>query len=389
MANKYDLLLSGGEVIDPGQGIHKRCDVALSGGKVALIAEGIPKEQAKKVEDVSGKLVTPGLIDIHGHFFHSFMPWQFNADEVCLPNGVTTAVDGGSSGYTNFAAFREFIISQSQTRLYCFLNLSALGFTTVPFMPELGDLTLADVGKTVECINQNRDVIVGIKIRVAHDSTGLRNALPALEMALQAAQETQTHVMVHITDSPIPLREIFDRLRPGDIACHIFNGREPNILDWNHKVRPEIRAAAQRGVIMDGACAQSHTDFNVARVALEQGLLPNILSTDIVNAPVLGITSYNLIEVMSIFLALGLPLDEVIRCNTSNAAAAIGKSQELGSLRVGATGDVTVLQIQEGDFTFTDWTGNELKTKQKLVPVMTVHNGQVWNPASTSSQRRS
>lgn len=385
MANKYDLLLCGGEVIDVGQGIHKRCDVALSDGKVALVAEGIAKEQAKKVVDVSGKLVTPGLIDIHGHFFDSFVFWQNNPDAVCLPNGVTTAADGGSSGHANFAAFKKFIINQSQTRLYCFLNLSALGLTMTAYIPELGDLILADVEKTVECIKQNRDVIVGIKIRIAHDATGQRNAIPALEMALQAAQETGTHIVVHIADSPIPLREIFDRLRPGDIACHIFNGREPNIMDWNHKVRPEIRAAAQRGVIMDVACAQSHIDFNVARAALEQGFLPQILSTDLVNAPVLGITSYNLVEVMSIFLALGLPLDEVIRCNTSNAAAAIGKSQELGSLRVGATGDVTVLQIQEGNFTFTDWTGNELKTKQKLAPVMTVHNGQVWNPASTSS----
>ncbi len=376
---KYDLLLWGGEVIDPGEGIRGRRDVALSAGKVALVAENISKEQARECVDVSGKLVVPGLIDIHGHFFHKFLPWAVEPDQVCLSNGVTTAVDAGSMGLASFAGFRDFIAKQSRTRLYCFLNISSIGFIADPHVPEVANMALADVKKTVECINQNRDTILGGKVRIAYVATGIKNALPALEAALQAAKESQTRMMVHISGSPLPLIDILSRLRPGDIICHIFAGGENNILDWNHRVRPEVKAAVRRGVILDGACAWANLNFNVARAVLEDGLLPHTLSSDICVPSYFGWpVTYDLLEVMSIFLALGLSLEEVLRCNTTNAALAIGKSSEIGSLRTGTAGDVSVLQFQEGNFTFIDWEGNELKTKQKLVPALTVHNGKIW-----------
>jgi len=379
MSERYDLLLSGGEVIDPSQNIYGRYDVALTGGRVAKVAEKIPGDQAGKVEDVSGKLIIPGLIDLHGHFFYKFVPWAAAPDEACLSKGVTTAVDGGTSGWTNFPAFRDFIVSRSDTRLYCFLNISPLGLVSIPFRGELFDLSIIDVEKTAACIEKNSDIILGVKVRVDWTATGTRRTtLKALELAIQAAERSGSHVMVHIAGCPIPSREIFNRLRHGDVVVHIFNGRENSILDWNHRVVPEVWAAAERGIVFDVAHAGVHIDYNVARSAMEQGLLPHTLSTDISVPGIFVEQPPSMLDVMSIFLALGMPMEEVIRSSTANPAAVIGKSEELGSLKPGSSGDVAVLEMEKGDFTFKDVYGNSLKIEQKFSQKLTICKGRKW-----------
>jgi len=390
MQQKYDLLLRGGEVIDPSQDIRGRYDVALVGGKVALVAENIPKEEAKQVEDVSRKLVTPGLINIHGHFYHSFTFFGGDPDKLCLPNGVTTAVDAGTSGHAGFAGFRDFIIPHSQTRLCCFLNISVMGMIFITYIEEVGHLHFAEVEEAIECINKNREVILGVKIRVDFDAVGYRTAIPALELALQAAEKTKTPAMVHASYCPGPVTEVIKRLRPGDILPHCLN-HDNIMLDANRKIRPEVRDAVERGVIFDVAHGM-HLNHNLVRTALEQGFMPDVLSDDITAPPTQREKERHpwmfldeiptLPDVMSIFLAMGLSLEQVVRCNTVNAVSAAGLPPDLGSLRPGAAGDVAVFELQEGNFTWTDFAGIPVQGKQKLVPVMTIREGKVWHPSS-------
>jgi dihydroorotase len=209
-------------------------------------------------------------------------------------------------------------------------------------------------------------------------------------MALQVAEETKTPLMVHPTRTPLPIKEILNRLRPGDIFTHVFNHPDSVILDWNHKVRPEIWDAAKKGVIFDIGDGGKHMNFNLARAALEQGFLPHVLSTDMTELsvfaahyPGLAERSPTLLEAMSIFLAMGLSLDDVVRWVTTNAAVAIGMPSELGTLRPGAAGDVAVLQFQEGDFVFNDYSGGgaPVQAKQKLAPLMTIRGGQICSSA--------
>ena len=385
MQPKYDLLLRSGEVIDPSQNIRGRYDVALAEGKVALVAENIPEEQARQVKNVSGKLVTPGLIDIHGHFYHSFLPWCVDPDKVCLPNGVTTVVDAGSSGTDTYAGLGNLIAPQSKTRLYCFLHICSLGLVLVGYQAELYNITLANVENAAECVEENRERIVGINARMNLDATGYTNALPTLERALQAAEKAKVPVMVYVSNSPVPLGTVLDLLRPGDIVTPVFSLTEPVVLDGNRKVRGNIRDAVKRGIIFDAGQGM-HLNYKLAGAAIEQGFLPHTLSTHIVDTSawsgfkgLRGIPS--LLEVMSAFLAMNLTLEDVVRCTTANAAAAIGLSSKIGSLRSGAYGDVAVLELQEGNFTWSDFAGNSVKGKQRLAPVMTICDGKVCYPA--------
>lgn len=384
MPPQYDLLLKGGTVLDPSRQLGGALDVAIARGSIAALAEGIPETAAGTVIDVSGRLVTPGLIDIHGHFYRGGFIGGVDADKVCLPNGVTTVVDAGSSGWANFAGLRDFVMATSRSRVLAFLHIGSIGITTLPFAGELWDLSFIDEERTARTISRNQDRIVGIKIRVSHDGTGARNALPALHQARAAADKAGTRIMAHVGSSPVPLREVLEVLRPGDIVTHIFNGHENNLLDWDRKVLPEVRAAAERGVALDVGMATEHMDFQVARAALAQGLLPDTLSTDLFAAP-RGVPCYSLLEVMSIFLALGLKVEDVVRMTTANAARAIGKGGELGSLRVGAEADVTVLRLAQGSFSFTDWRHQELQAQRRIEAVLTVRQGEVFRPPAAKA----
>ena len=386
MQPKYDILLKSGEVIDPSQNMRGRYDVALADGKVALVAENIPAEQARQVKDVTGKLVTPGLIDMHGHFYHGFLRYCIDPDRAGLNNGVTTAVDAGTCGADTFAGFRDFTIPQSQVRLYCFLHVCCLGLAVLGFQGDLFNLSMGDVDKTVQCIEQNREHIVGIKVRISTDATGYRNAVAALEMALQAGEKSKTPVMAHPQGPPhydaIPVTETMARLRPGDIVTHFPNLQKHDLLGPNGKVRPEIWSARERGIIFDTGHGSTLSNITV-RIMLEQGLWPDVLSSDIIDYGPISEMGFGwskpayLLDVMNKFWVLGVPLEEVIRCNTINAAKAIGLASEIGTLRPGTAGDVTVLEIQEGDFEWTDRYGYSLKSRQKLAAVMTICNGKV------------
>jgi dihydroorotase len=380
MNKPYELVLTGATVLDPSQGLEGSYDVAFKDGLVASIAPSIPNENAERTIDVTGCWVVPGLIDIHGHYAYKISAYKANPDDVCLPVGVTTAVDTGSTGWMNFPGFRSYVMERVDTRLYAFLHLSSLGTMPVALqVPDLEDFRFARVKETIQCIEENSDLVVGVKVRLSPNGTTAANAVPALKMAREIADETQTKVMVHVMESPIPMSQVLEHLLPGDIITHCFHGDTNNILDGSGAISREVWEAYRNGIIFDTACFVRHFSIPICKKAIGEGLLPHTLSTDRVGdgwpfAP----KNYNMLEVMTMFLAFGMSMEEVIRSSTVNAATAI-QHPELGTLKEGAIGDAAVLRLEEGSFHYDDLLGNEIVTSRRFAHVLTVKCGRVWS----------
>jgi len=373
-----DLLLRGGTVLDPGLGLRGVMDVAFAGGRIAAVGPALAGPAAEVI-DVTGKLVTPGLIDLHGHFFHKGQPLFADPDAACLPVGVTTGVDAGSAGWATYVGFRDNVIARCDTRVLAFLHLAATGLLSLSAgVGELQDFRFAQEERTRDAFKRFPELL-GVKVRIQHLATGEANALPALEMARRVVDATGTRLMVHISGTPIEIEKILDHLRAGDIATHIFNGYEHGILDERGHVKEAVRQAAARGVILDIGHAGVHFDVEVAKRAVAQDLWPTTLSTDMVR-PLVARRMYDLLGVMSTFLALGMPVPEVIRAVTDAPARAIGCQRSLGALAPGAEGDAAVLDIEEGEFSFGDAAGHELPGRQRFVSVLTVRGGRRWRP---------
>ncbi len=369
------MLLKNGEVVDPGDNFRTRRDIAFSNGLVAALGDDIPANEARETIDVSGKLVTPGLIDIHGHFFYRYQPRFGHPDAFCLPTGVTTAVDAGSAGWSVFAALRDHVIRQCATRLLAFVHLASTGLNKESTKQgELMNMNLVHVDETVQCIRENPECVVGLKVRIDDSALMPENALPALELARRIADEAGCRIMVHVSRSPIPLAQILGFLKAGDIVTHPFHGAANGPLDASGRVRPEVFEARSRRILFDSGCAKVHLDLKVCRALVEQGMTPDTISTDGSRPE----NSYSLPEVMSMFLELGMALEQVIGATTHSAAAAVGREENLGSLRVGYAGDATVLDLEEGDFVFDDRAKNTMQSRRRLVPLLTIKAGARW-----------
>ena len=366
MTVAWDLLIRGGTLVDPAQAISAKRDVAFSGGTVAAVAETLSGDAAEVI-DAAGAFVTPGLIDIHTHVYHGLYIGR-HADQTSLANGVTTVVDAGSAGWMTLPGLRDYVIPSYRTRVYAFLHIGATGLAITRIMPELANIKFAQVEEAARAATENRGLVLGIKVRIAHGATGpgdQANAREALRRGRQAADLAGVPLMVHVSDTPISLDEILDLLRAGDIATHIFNGNAEQVLGPDGRVRGAVRAAKERGVVLDVGHASVHCDVKVARRAIAEGLLPTTLSTDL-HTPPPGRIVYNLRGLMSKFLALGMSLDEVVASVTSRAAAAIGKSAELGSLAPGMAGDAVVLDLEDGRFTYADSAGSEVQASRRF-----------------------
>lgn len=384
MRPTWDLLIRGGTLIDPAQSLSARRDVAFHEGRVVAVAEALASGDAREVVDAGGALVTPGLIDLHAHVYHGMLPIGVHADRTSLVNGVTTVVDAGSAGWMTLAGLRDYVIPTYRTRVYAFLHIGATGLATVRVAPELRDIRFAQVEEAARTIGENRDLIRGIKVRIAHGGTGKgdpANAREALRRARQAADQAGVRLMAHVSDTPIPLPEILEQLGAGDIATHIFNGNAEQVLGPGGRVRPEVRAAAERGVVLDVGHASVHCDVKIAERAIAEGLHPTTLSTDLHHPPA-GRTVYHLRGLMSKFLALGLELEEVIASVTSRPAAALGESSEIGSLAPGMAGDAVVLDLEEGRFSYVDGAGNTVRASRRFRTRHVIRSGQrVATPA--------
>jgi len=374
------MLIRGGHVLDPAQGIDAVRDVRLDGGRVVAVASDLQPAPGEDALEARGLLVTPGLVDLHVHVFPGASHYGIEPDPHCLGTGTTTVVDAGSAGALTFGAFRKYVIEVSETRIVPFLNIGATGMLS-PDIGELEDLRFVDKKKALQTIEANRDLIRGVKARLSRELVG-NNARAALLIAREAAEAARLPLMVHPGDTPIEIEEILRALRPGDVLTHCYHGREEGVLD-NGLVRPEARDAAERGVILDVGHGRGSFSFATARGALAQGLVPGTISSDLHVYNVAG-PVFDLVTTMSKFLALGLSLSEVVRMTTAAPARAIAEADTIGTLRPGAAADVTLLRIESGSFTLTDSHGESLVAGQRLVPVRVVRRG-VPRPAALAT----
>ena len=372
----YDLVLSGGNLLDPAQGINDEPrDIAFKDGKVAAVADHIDPASAALVMDASGKLITPGLIDLHGHFYHGGSGSAVHADQTCLSSGVTTGVDAGSAGFLNFGAMRDYVVPAHRTRLLAFLHIGAVGLAANRVLGGgLHDMRIIDVEQTVQAIKENPEFVFGVKVRMHYDAVARWNAHEAMARAREAATEAGVRLMVHVSGTPIPLPDVLEHLGPGDISTHAFNGFPENMLDNAGKIRPEVRDAADRGVIMDVGHAGIHCDVEVVKAAMDQGVIPDTISTDVHIAPP-GRVVYLMNDLVSKFHALGMPLADAITASTSRPAEILGLQDSIGSLAVGMEGDAAVWDKRQGRFVWHDMAGHNVDGALRLDTFATIKGG--------------
>jgi len=373
----YDLVVKGGTVVDPSQGLHAPRDVALEMGKVVAVEEDIDPTHAREVVKADGLLVTPGLVDIHVHVYWGVSHYGVEPDLGCLAKGVTTAVDAGSAGADTFPGLRRYVIKVASTRLYAFLNISSMGMIT-DVVGELNDLRFADPALAVRVARAKEDVIVGIKVRLDRDRVGDNGPIKPLRLARQAADKLNLPIMIHIGRMDAPLAEILSYLREGDLVTHTYHGHEGGILDDRGKLIGEARQARERGVLFDVGHGAGSFAFRVAQRALDQGFTPGTISSDLhvynINGPV-----FDLATTMSKFMHLGLSLDEVVDLCTWSPARAVGIPESIGTLKPSAEGDVALFRLEEGEFEFVDCEGETVLGERRLVAVNVIRGGEIYS----------
>ena len=376
----YDLILKGGRLIDPSQGLSGIHDIAIEDGKIALIAPSIPREEARRVIEVNGRVVTPGLIDLHAHVFEGFTRFGVNPDIAGVHAGVTTIVDAGSSGSATFEGFTRHILPHCHTEIIPFLHICQTGLATIPDIIAEGSI---DFDGTLRVANKHKHLIRGIKARMVSPALELLG-MEMPRLAKRAARESGIKLMVHIGDTekrydPTVIRRLLPLLEEGDILTHYFTANPGGVLDGNGRLVPEAWEAEKTGVWFDTAHGQMNFSFDIGRRIIDQGLLPHCISTDL-TVPGRIRAVHSMTEMMTRFLGLGFTLEQVVTMCTSNPAKAIGMANRLGSLAVGRQADISVLQLQEGDWTVYDVLGASLQVTQAVLPALTVKRGEVFAP---------
>jgi dihydroorotase len=377
-----DLVLKGGHVIDPAQNIDAVMDVAFAGGKVAAVGKSLDTSAAKDVRDVSGKIVTPGLIDMHTHVYWGGTSLGIDAEDFCRKSAVTTAVDTGSAGPGNFAGFRKHVIEPSAVRILAYLHIShagIFGFSSRIMVGESENLALMDPETAVEVAQANRDVIIGIKVRLGRHASGIHGMAP-FEHAIQVAEEASMPLMVHIDEPPPSYAEVVSRLRSGDVLTHCFRPFPNSPVGPDGKVRPEVLAARQRGVLFDIGHGMGSFSFRTARAMLDAGFMPDTISSDF-HAMCINGPAFDQVTTLSKFLCLGVPLKEVIRTSTENAARALSRP-DLGTLKPGSAGDASILSLDEGAFDYADVVGEHVTGDRKINACGVVLGGRWWHPSA-------
>jgi dihydroorotase len=371
----YDLLITGGRVIDPSQNLSAVRDVAIAGGRIAKIDANIPPAQARRTYDAKGKLVTPGLIDMHTHVYRHGITLAVDPDVVGVQSGVTTVLDCGSTGATDFMGFRKYVIDSEPTRIYALLNISSIGLivTNEIYL----DPRMINPAASIRTIEQNRDRIVGIKVRVNGRKADLSHDLEVMKSARQVADATGVPIMMHWSVEP----ELLAMLKRGDVLTHPMNPPSMNssnlfgneVDPQADKVLPQILALKDRGITTDCQLATTHSSWAVAEKAAKQGWFPDVLSTDIGRTP--DGSPASVLVSMTVAMHLGMPLDAVVAATTSTPARVMKFPEKVGTLAPGTTADVAVLDIQQGNFDYPDQGRQMLSVKQQFVPVATIKGG--------------
>jgi dihydroorotase len=376
----YDLLLKGGTVVDPSTGLKGVQDIAIDRGTIARIESRVAPEETRRVIEVPGTIITPGLIDLHAHVFEGFTRMGVHPDQAGVYAGVTTIVDAGSAGCATFGGFPEYIIPECHTEIIPFLHICQTGLSTIPDIIAEGSI---DLDATLRVAARYKGLIHGIKARMVSPALEILG-MEMPRLARRAARESGIKLMVHIGDTekrydPTVIRQLLPMLESGDILTHYFTANPGGVLDGNGRLVPEAWEAARTGVWFDTAHGRANFSFDVGRRIIDQGLLPHCISTDL-TIPGRLRTVHSMTEMMTRFLGLGFTLEQVVTMCTANPAKAIGAEARLGSLAVGRQADISVLRIVEGDWTVYDVLGASLAVRQAVVPVVTVKRGEVFRP---------
>lgn len=425
----FDLVVRG-EAIDPGQGLRGRRDIGIRDGIIAAVAPSLEGAPRREFLDAGNAYVSPGFIDIHAHIYAGVTSWGVRPDPPCLANGVTTVVDAGSPSWTMLQGFRWYIHDLAQVRALCFLHISGIGLVNA-WVDECVDIRHLDPQTVGENVAENRDLVVGVKVRQGREQVGenglepLRLAIEAAETALEKAKSERGRaksdmggqngeagrsadrgaagppsalrpspfafsvpVMCHIAPG-FPLAEVLELLRPGDIVTHCFQGRGAegeNLTDARRRLLPEVVDARQKGVVMDVGHGGGSFRWEVAEAALEQGFLPDVISTDLHAYNMHG-PLYGMAETLTKFLYLGLPLEEVVRCATSAPASSIGRV-DLGTLAVGSAADLAVFSIRSEPVTLWDAHRQPRESDRRLRVEATIRGGTVHRPEQFTLETR-
>lgn len=348
----YDLIIKGGQVIDPAQGINAvPLDVAVKDGTVVRIDSDIDAHAARTI-DATGLYVVPGLIDLHTHVYDAMASLSVPADPTALKTGVTTMVDCGTAGAANFNGFRRYCVEPARCRILAAVNIATIGLAD---MPECGYAPFVDSNKALACIQSNRDMAVAVKIRASRNALGDHGSIQILWMAREAAEMASVPLIAHLGEPPPAYDEILEALRPGDIVTHCFRrGPMHCPIDSNGKIKKVVEQARARGVLFDIGHGSGSFSWRTARLMLQQGFWPDIISTDLHAGSIKPPISISMPDVMSKMLHLGMDLPAVIAAATVQPARSIGWQDRIGSLKPGMTADIAVLKLEEGAFELSD-----------------------------------
>jgi dihydroorotase len=404
----YDLVIRGGRVIDPAQGLDGVLDVAVRDGRVAAVGAALSSGDAREVLEARGQLVLPGLIDTHAHVYQ-YVTGRFGleADMVGVHSGTTTVVDQGGPSCMTLPGFRRFVVEPAATRVYAFLSAYLVGGLEGHYYPALYGPDGVDVAATIRAARENADLVRGIK---AHAEIGgvARWGLEVLRLSAEIAREADLPLYVHFGQLwPLPreggapvdpdalLPQVIELLRPGDVLAHPFTRHPGGFVDRQGRVHPVVREALARGLRIDVGHG-SHFSFDVARRVLDAGIVPDTLGADLHGYntevprpagtpagahpdpelhPFAGSTRFSLARAMTGLMACGLQLDQVVPMVTRNAARMLGREAELGTLRPGTVADITVLDDRRGRFSLRDNGGAEVIAERVLMPAFCLRAG--------------
>ena len=378
-AQEVDILIKNGHVFDPKNKLDAVMDISIREGKIFQVASGISNDKAKRIIDATGLYICPGLIDIHTHVFVGSKPNKFadgnnslSPDDFSFKAGITTVVDAGTSGWRNFPLFKTQVIEESKTRILAFINIAAYGMTGDSLQHDLNEM---DIERTIETIRKNSDIIVGVKIGHFEGETWA-----PFDRAHVASTKTGRPLFVECHLPKYSLADQLDRMNPGDIITHTYENiseRTP-IVNEEGKVLPYVLAAKEKGILFDVGHGGAGFWFNQAVPALEQGFWPNTFGTDLHRFS-MNAGMKDMLNVMSKYLNMGMPLEDVLLRGSWNAAKAI-RRQDLGHLSEGAVADIAILSLKKGKFGFVDARNNRITGDQKLEAEVTIRAGKiVWD----------